>query len=293
MVYENAIPSLVDEQKPAPLNRLLRELPPGLLADTRWLQAHGLTRSLIHDYVRRGWLERLGARLYRRAATDSVEKIRWEVAVISAQQLNEADIHVGGPTALGLLGKAHYLRLSGEHRVYLYDPDRTAPTWLRSLELSAELTLRTKSIFSDKALGLEWRRIDLGTGRLGAESVDPKVLEPWDHFLRISGEERATIEMMDEIPETVGFEHADEIFQSLTNLRPSVLNRLLQTCTSVKGKRLFFFFADRHGHAWRRRIDQDSVNLGRGKRQLVPGGKLDPVYQITVPASIHSLNPPA
>jgi hypothetical protein len=283
----------VEEQKPAPLNRLLRELPPGLLADTRWLQAHGQTRSLIHDHVRKGYLERLSARLYRRTSSETADRVRWEVAVISAQQLNGAAVHVGGPTALAMLGKAHYLRLGGEHRVYLYDADHTAPTWLRSLEVSADFVIRTKSMFVDASLGVDWRRIDLGTGRLGAERVDPKVVEPWDHFLRISGEERAIIELMDEIPETVGFEHADEIFQSLTNLRPSVLTRLLQACTSIKAKRLFLFYADRHDHSWRRRVAADAVDLGKGKRQLARGGRLDPTYQITVPAELLARNPDA
>lgn len=290
-VYNYAILSPVNGQKTAPLNRLLKELPSGLLADTHWLKDHGLTRSLIHDYVKRGWLERLGARLYRRAGADASATTRWEVAVLSAQQLNHATVHVGGPTALALLGKAHYLRLTGEHRVYLYDPDRNAPTWLRSLDLSAEVLLRTKTLFSNKEIGLEWRRIDLGTGRLGAQPAEPKILDPWDHFLQLSGEERATIEMMDEIPETVSFEHVDEIFQALGNLRPALLARLLQTCTSVKAKRLFFFFADRHSHAWWRHVDRDSVDLGKGKRQLARGGKLDPAYQITVPVDFFDRKP--
>lgn len=283
----------MSEQKPAPLNRLLKELPPGLLADTGWLRSQGLSRSLVHDYIQRGLLERVGARLYRRGAADSADTIRWEVAILSAQQLNRASVHVGGPTALALLGLAHYLKLGGEHRVYLYDPEHTAPTWLNATKLSADIVKRTKRLFSGDGLGLEWRRIDLGTGRLGAQPVEPKILEPWDHFLRLSGEERAVIEMMDEIPSSVGFEHADEIFQSLTNLRPSLLSRLLQTCTSVKAKRLFLFYADRHGHAWRSRVDRDSVDLGKGKRQLVPGGKLDPEYQITVPAKLLEDNPVA
>jgi hypothetical protein len=283
-VWQYAILSPVDVQNPPPLNRLLKELSPGLLADTGWLQAHGVTRSLTHDYVRRGLLERVGPRLYRRTATEPTDTPRWEVAILSAQQLNNAAIHLGGPTALSLLGKSHYLQLGGEHRVYVYDPDHSAPKWLSSIPLTAQILKRTKSIFSDRDLGLEWRRIDLGTGRLGAQPVDPKVIEPWDHFLHLSGEERSTLEMMDEIPENISFEHADEIFQGLTTLRPTLLGQLLTSCSSVKAKRLFFFFADRHGHAWARRLDRDSVDLGKGKRQLVNGGKFDPTYQITVPA---------
>jgi hypothetical protein len=51
----------------------------------------------------------------------------------------------------------------------------------------------------------------------------------------------------------------------------------------VKVKRLFFYFADRHHHAWLKRLDKSAIDLGTGKRMLVKGGKLDPTYQITVP----------
>jgi hypothetical protein len=51
-------------------------------------------------------------------------------------------------------------------------------------------------------------------------------------------------------------------------------------------KRLFLFFADRHGHAWRPKLDLARIDLGSGKRVLVKGGKLDPQYDITVPADL-------
>jgi hypothetical protein len=54
-------------------------------------------------------------------------------------------------------------------------------------------------------------------------------------------------------------------------------------------KRLFFFFADRHQHAWLKRIDRAAVDLGKGKRMLVKGGKLDRAYQITVPGNLDAV----
>jgi hypothetical protein len=54
----------------------------------------------------------------------------------------------------------------------------------------------------------------------------------------------------------------------------------------VKVKRLFFFFADRHRHAWLKRVERAAVDLGSGKRMLVKEGKLDPAYQITVPKEL-------
>jgi hypothetical protein len=50
----------------------------------------------------------------------------------------------------------------------------------------------------------------------------------------------------------------------------------------VKVKRLFLWYADRHGHAWFKHLDQSSIDLGKGKRQLVSQGHFDSRYQITL-----------
>jgi Transcriptional regulator, AbiEi antitoxin, Type IV TA system len=51
-------------------------------------------------------------------------------------------------------------------------------------------------------------------------------------------------------------------------------------------KRLFLWYADRHEHAWLKHLDQSSVDLGKGKRQLVPQGHFDSHYQITLPTEL-------
>jgi hypothetical protein len=77
--------------------------------------------------------------------------------------------------------------------------------------------------------------------------------------------------------------------QGRSNLSPRHLQKLLGECRSVKVKRLFFYFADRHKHAWLKRLDKDAVDLGEGKRMLVNGGKLDKNYLITVPEELDAL----
>ena len=39
------------------------------------------------------------------------------------------------------------------------------------------------------------------------------------------------------------------------------------------------------GHAWYERIDFSRIDLGKGKRQISPGGRLDKAFLITVPES--------
>ena len=47
---------------------------------------------------------------------------------------------------------------------------------------------------------------------------------------------------------------------------------------------LFFVYADRHGHAWRCLID--TTVFGSGDRALAPGGRLHPLYHVTVPPEL-------
>ncbi|CAN5136039.1 hypothetical protein BH10PSE1_BH10PSE1_06640 [soil metagenome] len=75
----------------------------------------------------------------------------------------------------------------------------------------------------------------------------------------------------------------------LATLSPRRLQKLLDDCVSVKVKRLFFFFPDRHGHGWLRALDRSTVDLGSDNRVLVKGGRLDPAYAINVPRSLDAV----
>ena len=86
-------------------------------------------------------------------------------------------------------------------------------------------------------------------------------------------------------PTMRAFHHVDMMMEGLVNISPSRMQSLLELTKSIKVKRLFFFFASRHNHRWAVRLDKSKIDLGKGKRSLVKGGKLDPVHQITVPKS--------
>ncbi len=92
--------------------------------------------------------------------------------------------------------------------------------------------------------------------------------------------------MHDELPEHESFHQVDTLMEGMSDLSPRRLQTLLEACASVKVKRLFLFFTDRHRHAWRSRLDVSRVDLGSGKRVLAKGGKLDPRYNITVPSDL-------
>jgi hypothetical protein len=102
----------------------------------------------------------------------------------------------------------------------------------------------------------------------------------------MSSPERAILELLDEVPQRETFHQADVLMEGLRNLSPRRLHTLLVECRSVKVKRLFLWFAERHNHAWLKGLDRKGIDLGQGKRMLVRGGKLDTKFNITVPENL-------
>ncbi len=82
---------------------------------------------------------------------------------------------------------------------------------------------------------------------------------------------------------------ADVIMEVMVNVSPRRMQLLLETCKSIKVKRLFFFFAERHQHRWLTHINHEKIDLGKGRRMLVKDGKLNAKFQITVPAEFNGV----
>jgi hypothetical protein len=265
------------------LNRLEQSLPEGLLADSGWFERHGYSRALRSQYVSSGWLQQPTRGVFRRPRG----QVSWEQAVISLQTLMDHPVSVGGRTALELQGYAHYLPQS-QHDIHLYC-DGKLPSWLRKLPVTERFIVHNR--------GRLWPHSDgINTPlSLDQEAEEGRVLDggfritswgQWKWPLVVSSPERAYLELLDELPDAETFHMADVIIEGLVNISPSRMQLLLETLKSIKVKRLFFFFADRHPHSWLTRISRTNIDLGSGKRLLVKGGKLDPVYQITVPEDL-------
>ena len=282
------------------LNRLHRLLPEGLLADAAWFTSAGYPASLRSRYVASGWLQRVTRGVFRRplhrpGLDDSEAPLRWQHVVISLQSVLERPVTIGGRTALELDGFAHYVSSSGPREVHLYGDER-APGWLGKLPIetafvyhNARKLFRAEPI-SDVVSDLRSEMASVGPSNL--PTIHGGLT--WMHFgdgdwpIVLSTRERAILELLDELPDRETFHQADVLMEGLVSLSPRRMSHLLRECRSVKVKRLFLWFAERHGHAWMERLDRDGVDLGNGKRMLVRGGKLDPKYGITVPRDLDS-----
>lgn len=277
------------EQKTSKINQLEQELPEGLLVDSAWLEAKGIASNLRSYYVKSGWLEQPVRGVYRRRRGS----VTWQQVVISLQTLLEKPLFVGGMTALDQQGYAHYLA-ADLRKVYLYGPQKP-PIWLSRLKLPQRFVYRNSAkLFDNTPItrgtgSLAWN-IQKNQGRdlerLQGGDLTSLSWGQWDWPLTLSRPERAYLELLGELPKNESFHQADVLMGGAVNFSPRRLEKLLVDCHSVKVKRLFFFFADRHNHAWLKRINKKTVDLGSGKRMLVEGGRLDPEYLITVPENL-------
>ena len=92
--------------------------------------------------------------------------------------------------------------------------------------------------------------------------------------------ERAAFEMMYLVPKRQSYEEAMQVMESLTALRPTLVQQLLETCTSLKTKRLVMHAAERLKLQWTSRIDLAKVDFGSGPRTIHPGGRLNKKYKL-------------
>jgi hypothetical protein len=276
------------------LNRLQHILPEGLVVNAPWLQKEGYSRGLIAKYVQNGWLQSPARGIYRRPSSHLPVggPDVWEAAVVSMQQLLDVLITPGGRTALELQGYGHYISTDGPINIELYGPP-SPPAWIlkfpleHTLKLHPNVLFQTNSESTNEKLSSVWH---VASGRFNNEHAQIHYTnKPWGAYgwpLLMSTPERAALELLAEVPQRETFEQADALLDGLTNLSPKRLNTLLMECRSIKVKRLFMWFGERHNHPWFSKLDKDRINLGSGKRAIVPGGKLDKKYLITVPRDL-------
>jgi hypothetical protein len=244
-----------------PETTLEQTLPEGQLVNRAWLKARGFNRPRVDYTLRAGKLTAVAHGLYHRPGP----ALKWEHVVYSLNQMG-CPVRVGGRSALELQGMAHYLPLGEPQRIDLFGGGKVPP-WVGTFQGSFQFNIHTGQLFDP----------------LPGAAVHHRPFGAWDWPIPFSLPELALLELLAGARNAVDFDMADKFFESAMNLRPGLLRDLLLACTQVKAKRLFLWFSDRHGHAWRRRLDTQGVDLGRGKRLLVKGGAYDGAYQITVP----------
>lgn len=257
-------------QNSSKINKILKQWPPGTVAASSWFRKHGVSRQLVNSYIKTQWLVVVEHGAYARAGNNNVD---WKGALYSIQHQLGLQIHVGGKTALELQGLSHYLPLGKRQRVVLFGlPGTKLPKWFTHHNWQIELRYVTTNLFK-KETESEFKNLDSGS-----------------FSIKISSPERAILETLYFVPMKQTWDEAFSIMEGLATLRPKVLQPLLESCRSVKVKKLFLFLATRCNHAWLKDIDLNRIYLGHGKRVIDKHGYLDKQFKITVPKSFTDLN---
>jgi hypothetical protein len=244
------------------INRLINQWTTGAPSATSYLCASGFGRDLLVKYKKSGWLEPFGRGAYIRSG----DKVDWLGALYTLQTQLRLSVHAGGKTALERKGYAHYLPVK-QNRVFLYGPrGLTLPAWFKGDRFAVQFVVTRTNLFPMDT-------------REGFTELKEK-----DFCVTISAPERAAMEMLHLVPKDIGFNEAKLIMENLVTLRPDVVQGLLEICRSVKVKRLFLYMAERQEHSWLSKLDLSKIDLGKGKRMIIPRGRYDAKYQITVPA---------
>lgn len=230
-----------------------------------WLEAEGFSHDLQHRYIKSGWLQSIGVGAFKRPN----ETLNWQGGVYSLQQQAKFPLHIGGLTALSLLGVSHYIR-TGKETVNLFTPKNiNLPSWFRKYNWNATIDHKRTS-FLPQELAL----------------VKFAVMK---YSLTISSTERAFFECLYHTPDKMDLLEAYQIMSGLVNLRPKLVQNLLEECNSVKVKRLFLYMAEKANHQWFEYLKTASLDLGQGDRSIVKNGVYNSKYRITIPKEVDQL----
>lgn len=250
----------MNTQKTKKLNPLLTQWKRGVVYTQTWLTSLGYNHDLVKSYRRSGWVESLGRGAYRLPG----DKVDWLGGLHALQQQKKLAVHAGGRTALELKGYAHYGR-QGREKCFLYaQSSTTLPKWFQNYNWNVDLVFKATNLFP----------VDLKASLMEYSHKEVNVL--------ISAPERAVLEMLYYVPASQGFDEAYHILEGLLTLRQELLQQLLEQCRSVKVKRLFLYMAEKGELPWFDRLNLKRINLGSGKRVIVPNGMYDKKYLITV-----------
>ena len=252
-------------QKKVKIKKLIKSLQPGSIVLSGWLEQMGISKSLRQEYVKNGWLTPIGRGAYKRFE----DEVEWYAGVSALQKQANLQVHVGALTALEMLGLSHYLRMS-ENKIYLFSPYKVnLPTWFKQYDWKQEIDHEQTSFLSYGAGIIEYKY----------NNTD----------LLISSQERAIMECLYLIPGNMDIVECYHLLESLVNLQPDLVKKLLENCNSIKVKRLFLYMAEKANHQWFQFLDLSDIDLGKGNRQIAINGVYNSKYQITLPKELTEL----
>lgn len=243
------------------INRVRQQIPSTGIMLTSWLESHGLSRTEISASVESAWLERISTGVYKFVGDSPTI-----YGILSSYGKQcEMKYHIGAASALELKGFSHYVSM-GKPKAVVFAPVRPSlPKWIENANLDMQLVSVSTKIF----------------GEYGIEQMDYQGLP-----IMVSSPERAIMECLLLAPVHYNLMDVYYLFEMLTSLRASMVQRLLESCSSVKVKRLFLYMAEKSRHRWFEKLDISRINLGSGTRSFEKGGVKNAKYDIVIPKEL-------
>lgn len=254
----------MNTEKGHKINQLLSSQPSGIVLASSWLGEQGYSLDLQKQYRKSQWFDSIGTGALIRHG-DEVDYLGGIYALQSQLGLS---VHPAAKTALSMQGKAQYLELATKSVQLFGGIEDKLPLWFKNRDWDVSVDCKLTSFLP---------------ADLGLVEVDHKSFK-----VKVSSPARAMMECLYLAPKSQPLMEVYELMEGLNNLRPATVQVLLEACGSVKVKRLFLYLADRAGHEWLNYLKLDQVDLGAGKRAIVPDGVYVPKYQITVPKALGS-----
>ena len=212
------------------IKTLQTKLPRGAPLGTATLAGLGISSALAHEYVKAGWLEKLGRGVFMFAGD---ELQRNETLAFLEPRI--PGLHVAAKTALAWHGFRHKVAVT-ETTILWGDRRTELPSWFQDRFPARYSSSR---LFDDD--------LPAGTG------IAP--MSEFPNGPRVSSPERALLEMLSEVGVYQELEEARAIMENVRQLRSRQLRLLLSHCRMVKAVRLCV--------AWAREFDLPWAGLAR------------------------------
>lgn len=103
-------------KKRSKINQLLQSQPSGVVFLSSWLIKQGYSHDLLRKYRESNWLTPIGSGAMIRTG----EEVEYQGALNTLQEQSGLSVHLGGRTALSLLGRAQYMAEKANHNWFNY-----------------------------------------------------------------------------------------------------------------------------------------------------------------------------
>jgi len=254
----------MNTEKGYKINHLLSSQPSGIVLASSWLGGQGYSLDLLKQYKKSKWFESIGTGALIRHG----DQVDYLGGIYALQTQLGLSVHPAGKTALSMQGKAHYLELATKLVQLFGGKEDNLPLWFKKHDWGVNVDCKLTAFLPPD---------------IGLVEVEYKSFK-----IKISSPARAVLECLYLAPKSQPLLEVFQLMEGLNNLRPASVQKLLESCSSIKVKRLFLYMADKAGHEWLNFLDTEKIDLGSGKRSIVKEGTYISKYQITVPRELET-----